>query len=279
RFSGGLYKPVSVDTSVLGRGRLSNAIAKSYFEIIKEVVLQKKTRPRPADFVTKVYQSTVARFKAGQFGVTQSAQPRKPLDVLIPETWRKRGRKLHTRGIYFRRIKRSQITIRKTSNRPRSTTSASDASPLRATSTDSQSVDSLDISYDAESVINAKTKRSSTSVDDIQSQSTVPSNPHEDLADDLQLVDRSIDQRILSTVSVNTIDNTNPRTSRVRTAIRNSSSKENNQAENQIRGPRSATTMHITTRLKHKRQKFKSPSKTPLQYPMKITSLLGPALH
>ncbi|CAF1099530.1 unnamed protein product [Didymodactylos carnosus] len=70
-----------------------------------------------------------------------------------------------------------------------SSTSASGVSPLRATSTDSQSVDSLDISYDAESVINAKTKRSSTSIDDIQPQSTTPSNPHEDLADDLQLVD------------------------------------------------------------------------------------------
>ncbi|CAF1517180.1 unnamed protein product, partial [Didymodactylos carnosus] len=118
----------------------------------------------------------------------------------MPETWRKRGRKSHTRGTYFRSIKRSQIIIGKTTNRPRPTTSESGVSPLRATSTDS-SVDSLDILYDAESVINARTKRSDISVYDIQPQSAVPLNPHEDLADDLQLVDRSIDQRILSTVS------------------------------------------------------------------------------
>ncbi|CAF0860081.1 unnamed protein product [Didymodactylos carnosus] len=260
-------KPVAVDTSVLGRGRLSNAIAESYFEIIKEVVLQKKTRLRPTDFVTKVYQSTAARFKAGQFGVTQSAQPRKsrkPVDVLILETWRKRGRKSHTRGIYFRSIKRSHITIGKTSNRPRSSSSASGVSPLRVSSTDSQSVDSLDISYDAESVSNAKTKRSGTSVDDIQPQSTVPSNLHEDLADDLQLVDRSIGQLEFSKRTASSFS---------------SSSKENKKAEYQVRAPHSATTMHITTRSEHKRQKFKSPSKTSLQSPMKTTSLLGPTLH
>ncbi|CAF1205038.1 unnamed protein product [Didymodactylos carnosus] len=40
-----------------------------------------------------------------------------------------------------------------------------------------------------------------------------------------------------------------------------------------------ATTMHIATCSKHKRQKIKSTSKTPLPSCMKTTSLLGSALH
>ncbi|CAF1593106.1 unnamed protein product, partial [Didymodactylos carnosus] len=119
-------------------------------------------------------------------------------------------------------------------------------SPLRMTSTDSQSVDSLDIAYDAESVINAKTKRSGKSVHGIQPQSTIPSNPYENLTDDLQLLDRSVDQRILPTLSVN-------RTSQSR-IFQNERHRhlvhllEKIIRKNQLRAPHSATAMHITTR-------------------------------
>ncbi|CAF1528742.1 unnamed protein product, partial [Didymodactylos carnosus] len=85
-------KQVTVTDKTLGRARLSNAVAESYFQIIKESILQNKRRLRPVDALIKINQSTLARLKAGRYGVSQKASTRKarPVDVLILEVWRKR---------------------------------------------------------------------------------------------------------------------------------------------------------------------------------------------
>ncbi len=50
---------------------MSNAAIESYFSVVKESVLNKKTRLRPGDFLYKMYLHTVSRLKAEKFGITQ----------------------------------------------------------------------------------------------------------------------------------------------------------------------------------------------------------------
>ncbi|CAF1176069.1 unnamed protein product, partial [Didymodactylos carnosus] len=110
----------SSTTHSLGAGRLSNATIGSYFAIIKESVLQRKTRLRPAECIAKIFRSTQARLKAGKYGVTQSAKGRKnskkKTDVAITETWNRSQRK-KVRGVYFGRVtkKQSLTKIQRTS--------------------------------------------------------------------------------------------------------------------------------------------------------------------
>ncbi|CAF1443249.1 unnamed protein product, partial [Didymodactylos carnosus] len=105
-----------------GRGRLSNAVAESYFEIIKECILKKKTRLKPSDAILKIHLSTMARLEAGRYGLTQTAAQRKSraFDVLMPETWRRR--KSQSRGKYFRRA----VSVDKTVGQKRVQRSQSD---------------------------------------------------------------------------------------------------------------------------------------------------------
>ncbi|CAF1519903.1 unnamed protein product, partial [Didymodactylos carnosus] len=92
----------------LGGGRVSNAPIESYFEIIKESVLQKKTRKslylRPGDFITKLYTSVMARLKAGKYNVQQQSTRKKGrkrvTDVLLSEKWGE-SNKRKNRGRYF----------------------------------------------------------------------------------------------------------------------------------------------------------------------------------
>ncbi|CAF1611509.1 unnamed protein product [Didymodactylos carnosus] len=65
------------DTKNIGAGRLSNATIESYFSIIKVPRLQRKTRPRPAQLVSEIFQSTQARLKAGKYGVIQTNKGRR----------------------------------------------------------------------------------------------------------------------------------------------------------------------------------------------------------
>ena len=64
---------------------------------MKSSVLEKQTNLRPTDFLIRNYNHTLSRFKADQFGVTQSSRGRKKarvqLDPLNEEDeWGRRGR-------------------------------------------------------------------------------------------------------------------------------------------------------------------------------------------
>ena len=90
-------KNVSVDGWSFGYGRISNASVESYFSIVKQSVLKKKTRLRPMNFLMDMYLHTQARFKGEKYGVAQYSSNRKikggnkhPLNV--KEVWRRRGR-------------------------------------------------------------------------------------------------------------------------------------------------------------------------------------------
>lgn len=90
-------------------GRITNAVAESYFEIVKESVLQKKTRLRPTNFLIEMHLHIQSRFKGANHGVSQYSKIRKnkkneqhPLNV--KETWLRRIQSTATdkrRGRYF----------------------------------------------------------------------------------------------------------------------------------------------------------------------------------
>lgn len=104
-------KHVSTDGWEFGRGRISNASVESYFAIIKQSVLLKKTRLRPATFLLKVYLHTDSRLKANKLGVTQTSRSRKTArdrsdNLNSKETWSRKGRSLtkpRRRSRYFSR--------------------------------------------------------------------------------------------------------------------------------------------------------------------------------
>ena len=90
-------------------GRVSNALVESYFSIVKDSILKKKTRLRPMSFLMEMYLHTESRFKAEKFGVSQRSSSRKAKrekshDLNVKEVWSKRGRSNSSptrRGVYF----------------------------------------------------------------------------------------------------------------------------------------------------------------------------------
>ncbi|CAF3209067.1 unnamed protein product [Rotaria sp. Silwood2] len=102
-------KRISANNWEFGHGRISNASIESYFSVIKESVLMKKTRLKPDDFLLKVYRHTVSRLKANNFDVTQSSRCRKMVrgkshSLNVKEPWSRKGRsktKANRRAHYF----------------------------------------------------------------------------------------------------------------------------------------------------------------------------------
>lgn len=93
---------------VFGAGRVSNAPVESFFKILKHSILQKRTNLRPADFLLKLYDTIVARIKAGEYGIQQNRSKkrgrRKNIQVDTTceiEQWKRQG---STRGTFFRQI-------------------------------------------------------------------------------------------------------------------------------------------------------------------------------
>ena len=101
---------MSVDDWPMGYGRVSNALVESYFSIVKDSILQKRTRLRPLTFLMEMYLHTVARCKAASFGIPQSSSGRKKKqgalhDLNVQEMWSRRPRSSSTssrRGRYFK---------------------------------------------------------------------------------------------------------------------------------------------------------------------------------
>ena len=80
-----------------GHGRISNALVESYFSIVKESVLQKKTRLRPMNFLMEMYLHTQSRLKGDAYNIPQSSGARKRKDsephaLNTEEVWSRRPR-------------------------------------------------------------------------------------------------------------------------------------------------------------------------------------------
>ena len=67
----------SADVWEFGHGRVSNASVESYFSIVKQSILQKRTRLRPLTFLMEMYFHILARFKAEKYGISQNSRNRK----------------------------------------------------------------------------------------------------------------------------------------------------------------------------------------------------------
>ena len=88
---------MSIDDQKFGYGRISNASVESYFSIVKQSVLQKRTRLRPLTFLMEMYFHTLARFKAEKYGITQHSRKRKSKDdkehfLNEEDVWSRRSR-------------------------------------------------------------------------------------------------------------------------------------------------------------------------------------------
>jgi hypothetical protein len=101
----------AVDLKKYGHGRLSNAQIESYFSVLKESILERKTNWRPAEIVVSLYRSVQIQLKADKFGVCQIAKNRKgkAKDVNVEETWGKKRAQKKQRSVYFSRIDKCDV--------------------------------------------------------------------------------------------------------------------------------------------------------------------------
>lgn len=88
---------LSDDDWEFGFGRVSNASVESYFSIVKQSVLQKRTRLRPMAFLMEMYFHTQSRFKAEKYEVPQYSRNRKSKQdnehfLNTEDTWSRRSR-------------------------------------------------------------------------------------------------------------------------------------------------------------------------------------------
>jgi hypothetical protein len=63
-----------VDIRVYEQGRLTNAQVESYFDILKDSILVRKTNLRPAAVVVSLYRCIQTQLKADKFGVSQNVK-------------------------------------------------------------------------------------------------------------------------------------------------------------------------------------------------------------
>ena len=95
-----------VDMRVYEQGRLTNAQVESYFDILKDSILERKTNLRPTEVILSLYRSIECQLKADKYGVAQNLKNRKGKlkDMNVVESWRKTKRRRNT---YLKRIDRS----------------------------------------------------------------------------------------------------------------------------------------------------------------------------
>jgi hypothetical protein len=95
-----------VDIKQYEQGRLSNAQVESYFDILKNSILEKKTNLRPAEVIVSLYRTVQIQLKADKFGVAQIVKNRKgkPKDMNVEEPWGKKRAQKKQRNAHFSRI-------------------------------------------------------------------------------------------------------------------------------------------------------------------------------